>query len=227
MQERERLTELMGFQLIARRAITCNAFRTLTCGLVRAVWTRPILSTLRFIGTLTATGASYSRTNKLDCAKIPSRQFSTTFARRAAVNSLQKNFHKSFARLSLGFALLTFAFLPPAGAATAATSSVRREAANSQFARAEDLRAALNAKAPEQRTLAEYRQVVSSFRRVYLITPHAAAVPDALLAVAELNAEMGDRFGRSYYQTAVDSYEFLIREYPASKFVQDAMLRVA
>ena len=36
---------------------------------------------------------------------------------------------------------------------------------------------------------------------------------------------MGDRFGRSYYQTAVDSYQFLIREYPTSKYVQDAMLR--
>jgi N-acetylmuramoyl-L-alanine amidase len=38
---------------------------------------------------------------------------------------------------------------------------------------------------------------------------------------------MGDRFGRSYYQSAVDSYEFLIREYPANHFCQDAMLRVA
>jgi N-acetylmuramoyl-L-alanine amidase len=148
---------------------------------------------------------------------------------RAGMNPRQKNLPKCFARLSLGFASLAFSFMAITGAsgATAVTSSVRREAANSQFARSEDLRAALNAKAPEKRTLAEYRQVVSSYRRVYLITPHAAAVPDALLAVAELNAEMGDRFGRSYYQTAVDSYEFLIREYPASKFVQDAMLRVA
>ena len=145
------------------------------------------------------------------------------------MNSGQKNFHKRFARLSLGFASLMFALLGTVATANAATaaSSVKREAANSQFTRAEELRATLNARAPEKRTLAEYRQVVSSYRRVYLITPHAAAVADALLAVAELNAEMGDRFGRSYYQTAVDSYEFLIREYPTSKFVQDAMLRVA
>jgi N-acetylmuramoyl-L-alanine amidase len=38
---------------------------------------------------------------------------------------------------------------------------------------------------------------------------------------------MGDRFGRSYYQSAVDSYMFLIREYPTSKHLQDAMLNVA
>jgi N-acetylmuramoyl-L-alanine amidase len=60
-----------------------------------------------------------------------------------------------------------------------------------------------------------------------LITPRAAEVPDSLLAIAELYTEMGDRFGRSYYQSAVDSYQFLLREYPTSKYCQDAILRVA
>ncbi len=104
---------------------------------------------------------------------------------------------------------------------------MKRGAASTQFARAEELRATLNSKPAEKRTLAEYKQVASSYRRVYLITPHAVEVPDALFAVGELNTEMGDRFGRSYYQTAVDSYLFLIREYPASKHLQDAMLNVA
>lgn len=102
-----------------------------------------------------------------------------------------------------------------------------REAASSQYARSEELRAALNSKPAEKRSLAEYKQVVSSYRRVYLITPHAAEVPDSLLAVAELYAEMGDRFGRSYYQLAVDSYQFLLQEYPTSRFGQDAMMRIA
>lgn len=105
--------------------------------------------------------------------------------------------------------------------------AVRREAASSQYARSEELRAALNSKPAEKRSLAEYKQVVSSYRRVYLITPHAAEVPDSLLAVAELYAEMGDRFGRSYYQLAVDSYQFLLQEYPTSRFGQDAMMRIA
>ena len=103
----------------------------------------------------------------------------------------------------------------------------RRDAAAAQFARAEELRAELISKAPEERKLAEYKQVVASYRRVYLITPHAVEVPDALLAVAELNAEMGDRFGRSYYQVAVDTYRFLLHDYPANHFAQDAMLRMA
>src|SRR5580704_16984776 len=58
------------------------------------------------------------------------------------------------------------------GAGTANTT-VRRQAASGQFARAEEQRAALNAKAPNKRSLAEYKQVVSTYHRVYLITPHA------------------------------------------------------
>jgi N-acetylmuramoyl-L-alanine amidase len=144
------------------------------------------------------------------------------------MTSARKIFRKLFAGASLGYALLVVFSIPClATTKTASNSSVKREAASSQFSRAEELRAALNAKPAEKRTLAEYKQVVSSYRRVYLITPHALEVPDALFAVGELNTEMGDRFGRSYYQTAVDSYMFLIREYPTSKHLQDAMLNVA
>ncbi|HVH70905.1 MAG TPA: N-acetylmuramoyl-L-alanine amidase, partial [Candidatus Dormibacteraeota bacterium] len=107
------------------------------------------------------------------------------------------------------------------------TASVKRQSASAQFARAEEQRAALNAKPSDKRTLADYKQVVMSYRRVALITPRAPEVPDSLLAAAELYTEMGDRFGRSYYQSAVDSYEFLVREYPSHKNCQEALLRIA
>jgi N-acetylmuramoyl-L-alanine amidase len=128
----------------------------------------------------------------------------------------------------LGFFLLCFvpAFALAAGRGTA-NATGRRQAASAQFARAEELRAALNDKAAGKRSLAEYKQVVSSYHRVYLITPHAAEVPESLASVAQLYVEMGGRFGRSYYQAAVDQYRFLIHEYPTSKFGQDAMLKVA
>jgi N-acetylmuramoyl-L-alanine amidase len=102
---------------------------------------------------------------------------------------------------------------------------VKRQSAGTQFLRAQDQRIALNNKTTEKRTLEDYKQVVNTFRRVYMITPHAAEVPDALLAVAELYTEMGERFGRSYFQSAVDTYQFLIREYPTSRYCQDAYLR--
>jgi N-acetylmuramoyl-L-alanine amidase len=138
-----------------------------------------------------------------------------------------KNFHKMFAVVSLGFAILAIAPAPCPAAANATSSNTRQQAASSQFARAEDLRGLLNAKAPNQRTLAEYKKVVAGYQRVYMITPHAAEVPEALFAVGELNTEMGDHFGRSYYQTAADTYAYLIRDYPSSKHVQDATLRLA
>src|SRR5437667_10438741 len=145
----------------------------------------------------------------------------------------KKILHKAFGRLSqvfvaLGSVLTVGAAAPGKTAAeAAATAAVRRQSASMQFARAEEQRAALNGKATEKRTLADYKQVVTGYRRVALITPRAPEVPDSLLAVAELYTEMGDRFGRSYYQSAADSYQFLVREYPTSRYCQDATLRTA
>src|SRR5215471_5289280 len=140
---------------------------------------------------------------------------------RSRMFAARKNWFWIFAPASLSFALtLTFNVVALAGAkenAAEPTRSVKRQSASAQFARAEEQRAALNAKSNDKRTLADYKQVVTSYRRVALITPHAQEVPDSLLATAELYTEMGDRFGRSYYQSAVDSYEFLVREYPSHK----------
>lgn len=136
-----------------------------------------------------------------------------------------------FAPLSLSFVLAL-----PCGFAAAARSkgsspdpnaAAKRQSASAQFARAEEQRTTLNSKPADKRTLAEYKQVVMSYRRVSLITPRAPEVPDSLLAVAELYTEMGDHFGRSYYQSAVDSYEFLVRQYPSHKNCQDALIRIA
>jgi N-acetylmuramoyl-L-alanine amidase len=142
-------------------------------------------------------------------------------------------FHRSFARVSpvfvVGLLAACVVGLAPNIAASSSsadpTAAVRRQSASTQFLRAQEQRTALNNKAPEKRTLEDYKQVLNTYRRVYLITPHAAEVPDALLAVAELYTEMGERFGRSYFQSAVDTYQFLIREYPTSRYCQEAYLR--
>src|SRR5580658_7884790 len=133
----------------------------------------------------------------------------------------QKILHRRFARLSPVFVAVAIAVAGVCGnpgAASAAsdtpsTTAVRREAAGAQFARAEEQRANLNGKPTEKRSLAEYKTVVASYRGVYLITPRASEVADSLLSVAELYTEMGDRFGGSYYQSAVDSYQFLVHQY--------------
>jgi N-acetylmuramoyl-L-alanine amidase len=142
-------------------------------------------------------------------------------------------FHKRFARVSPVFAVMllaAYSFGFALGAAASSSSAdpnaaVKRQSASTQFLRAQELRTALGNKAAEKRTLEDYKQVVITYRRVYLIAPHAAEVPDALLAVAEIYTEMGERFGRSYFQSAVDTYQFLIREYPTSRYCPDAYLR--
>jgi N-acetylmuramoyl-L-alanine amidase len=150
---------------------------------------------------------------------------------------VRKILNRRFARLSPVFLALGMAvagvcgnpcasFANAAAGDTTTTRAVKREAAGAQFARAEEQRANLNGKPAEKRTLAEYKTVVASYRRVYLITPRATEVVDSLLSVAELYTEMGNRFGRSYYQSAVDSYQFLVHEYPGSKYSQDALLRI-
>ena len=126
--------------------------------------------------------------------------------------------------LTLLVCLLAVVIVLPADGAKA---DAKRDAAKNQFEKAERQRIALQGKPQNQRTIEEYTQLVAAFRRVYLITPHATQVPQALLAVAELYQEMGRRFDAKYYQSAVDAYQFLLHEYPESRHKQDALLTIA
>src|SRR6266851_3487512 len=206
------------------------------CGAIRAQSAKtPILAAELFSRTIKASRTvEFSPSGQSISAEGPRAEgaLQNSGARKAGMLAGQNFLHKMFARVSPVFLALGLAFscshtsLAREGSETHDKSN-RRQAAATQFAHAEDLRAGLNSKPAEKRKLSEYKQVVSSYRRVYLITPHAAEVPDALLAVAELYSEMGDKFGRSYYQLAADSYKFLLHEYPTSHYGQDAMLRLA
>jgi N-acetylmuramoyl-L-alanine amidase len=143
----------------------------------------------------------------------------------SAISTAANSLKKMFALVSPFFILLCFfpSLIAPVAASPAPTATLKRQA-GAQFQRAEQQRATLNLKPIAKRTLGDYRQVVSSYRRVYLITPRANEVPEALIAIAQLYTEMGERFGRNYYQNAADSYRFLLREYPTSRHAPDAML---
>lgn len=125
-------------------------------------------------------------------------------------------------RLPLACALFLCLFT----AARAESETSRRAAARTQFGRAEKQRTALLGKSQKGRTLDEYRGVVSAYRRVYLITPRAPEVPAALVAVAELYQAMGRQFSPRYYQSAIDAYQFLLHEYPRSRYREDALLTI-
>jgi N-acetylmuramoyl-L-alanine amidase len=124
-------------------------------------------------------------------------------------------------------ALLIFLSLFPRPASADNDASTRRETAKSQFDRAEKDRQALESRPENIRSLKDYISLVSTYRRVALITPRAPEVPQALNQVAELYRAMGDLFEEKYYQSSIDSYQFLLREYPTSRYREDAMLAVA
>lgn len=106
-------------------------------------------------------------------------------------------------------------------------SAERRSSAKGQFSRAEAQRLELEARPEKDRLLKDYSTAVAAYRRVYLITPRAPEVPAALHQAALLYRAMGDLFDSKYYQMAIDSDQFLLREYPASRYREDALLEVA
>src|SRR5579864_5085356 len=90
----------------------------------------------------------------------------------------------------------------------------RQEAAKAQFERAEKAREALEARPESARTLKDYTALVIEYQRVYLITSHASDVPASLNHVAELFRTMGDLFDAKYYQRSIESFQFLMQQYP-------------
>jgi N-acetylmuramoyl-L-alanine amidase len=126
----------------------------------------------------------------------------------------------------LGMAALCAWLLTP-GLAEAQARDPRRAQAAEQFKKAESMRTAIAGKPAAQRSVAEYQQLAQAFRRVYLITPHAAEVPAALLAVAETYHEMGRQFDKKHHQQALDAYLFLLKHYPTSRYRDDALFTIA
>lgn len=99
--------------------------------------------------------------------------------------------------------------------------------ADTQFAKAENLHQALNAKSNQARTRHEYETVITSYRLVVLKAPTSTKADDSAFAVAELTAAIGRRFkdDRALY-SAVREYKFLRREYPGSKHRIAALLAI-
>ncbi len=74
----------------------------------------------------------------------------------------------------------------------------------------------------------DFLNTIQIFRRVYTTAPASSKADDSLLAEGELYAEMAKRFGgQSYAKKAADTYDFLIREYPASPLLAEAREKLA
>ena len=133
----------------------------------------------------------------------------------------------SFA-LALSLTLIVaFAIVAVPSAAAQDDIVSRRASARDQFERAEAQRSALEAKAERERSVRDYEDLVTAYRRVYLITPNAVEVPPAIKNVADLYRRMGEQFEASYFQSAIKTYEYLIHDYPASSLREEALLAIA
>jgi N-acetylmuramoyl-L-alanine amidase len=102
----------------------------------------------------------------------------------------------------------------------------RKNEARDQFEHAVRLRTILEGSPQRDRKLADYKQVITSFHRVYLITPGAEEVTPALIAEAELYEEMGRAFDAKYFQSAIETYNFLLKQYPGSRYRGEALFSI-
>ncbi len=99
--------------------------------------------------------------------------------------------------------------------------------ADAQFAAAQQLQQALEARPLETRTRHDYERVIYAYRRVYLGAPSAGRADPSVVAAAQMTEEMGRRFNDpDILRSAIQQYEFLRSQYPGSKNRFDALFRI-
>jgi N-acetylmuramoyl-L-alanine amidase len=109
---------------------------------------------------------------------------------------------------------------------TPAQSQQKATKAREQFERAVGLRTALESGAPADRTVGAYNQAILSFRKVYSISAQAEEVTPSLVAIAELYAEMGRQSDGDYFKSAIDGYNFLLKQYPHSRYAASSLFAI-
>ncbi len=96
---------------------------------------------------------------------------------------------------------------------------------SSTYDQALRMREALEGRPRQQRTPRDYDRVIEAFRAVYHGAPREPNADASADAVAELLAEQGRIFETpKASQDAIGQYEFLRREYPASRYRYSALL---
>jgi len=89
------------------------------------------------------------------------------------------------------------------------------------------MREALNGRPAPERTRQQYQRVINAYRRIYFATPTSSKADPSVVAVAELQVEMGRRFDDdAILRSAIQQYQFLRREYPGSKYRVDALFTI-
>jgi N-acetylmuramoyl-L-alanine amidase len=103
----------------------------------------------------------------------------------------------------------------------------RNSEAREQFERAVRMRTQLEGYLPKDRAIEDYKRTISAYHKVYLISTQSEEVTPSLTAQAELYEEMGKQYDPKYFQSAIDTYNFLIKQYPGSRYRGEAELCIA
>ena len=164
----------------------------------------------RLAPTMNASGVDLARTR----ATYPGRGFGC----RATTTG-----HMNLPCRALGVCVVLAAVL---GASLHA--STRKQEAQAQFEKAEQMREALNGRPVGERTRRDYQRVADAYRKVYYVEPASSKADASVVAVAEILAEMGRQFepGDRDLKAAIAQYEFLRHEYPGSKYRIEALFTI-
>lgn len=103
----------------------------------------------------------------------------------------------------------------------------KKSQAKDQFERAVAMHTQLEGYLPRDRSLSDYKQTIAAYRKVYLISAQAEEVTPALIAESGLYQEMGKQYDPKYFQSAIDVCNFLIKQYPGSRYRGEAELTIA
>lgn len=135
---------------------------------------------------------------------------------------------KVFATLLLGLLALGCLLAPWANAQRGRSAAEKRRLAISYFRQALEVQESFAQIPFEQRAAGDYQRVIRAFRRVYWTDPSYSNDTICLMEIGALYEEMGQRWGNERsLESAVETYEFLVREYPGSKFRRQASLAIA
>ena len=124
----------------------------------------------------------------------------------------------------LGLLLLVCCLAPLAQAQRGS----RRGLATEYYRQALDIQEKFGKIPFDDRDARDYQRVIEAFRRVYWTDPSYSNDTICLMEIGALYEEMGQRWeNASALESAIEAYDFLVREYPGSKFRGQAGLAIA
>ncbi|HET9742787.1 MAG TPA: tetratricopeptide repeat protein, partial [Terriglobales bacterium] len=103
----------------------------------------------------------------------------------------------------------------------------KKQIALEQYHKALEMREALNGRPDDQRTVDDYERVIEAFRKVYHVAPTSTRADASVLAVGDLLAQQARVQGSEKgFNSAIEQYQFLAREYPGSKYRFEALFTI-